>query len=105
MSEVWEVQSNRSDENIILVKRMTYNKDYLGPLVIFYNNGGFVSGYSENSIQCGNDKRIKPKKGSWSIDKKNMTLKTSVAIANYGMEFKILELSSGRFILTKLKTE
>ncbi|MCK0110273.1 hypothetical protein MWU58_13305 [Flavobacteriaceae bacterium S0825] len=105
LSEVWEVQSNRSGENIVLVKRLAYNKDYISQLVIFYYNGGFVSGYSANSIPCLNDNSLNPKRGSWSIDKINMILKTSVGIASYGMEFKILELSYDKFILTKLKTE
>ena len=104
LNGTWELKSKWNDKNIVFVKK-TNNKEYVGPIIKFSNDGKIISMYSISSIRCGNDHRRKPKYGEWSFDKKNLNLKTSVPIANYGTEFKILELNSNKIVLNKIETE
>lgn len=105
LNGTWITKSKWNDKNIVFNKTTNVDKKYVGPIIKFENNGKVISAYSLNSIKCGNDSRLKPKRGNWNFNKESLILKSSVPIANYGTEFKILELNSSKLILNKLLAE
>lgn len=97
----WLLKNNESDI-VLEYQRITDQSLYKGSILNISHDSVIVDSYT---MACPNGKSTFYSEGSWSLNKKNLILKSTVPIDLRGQTFKIKELDSTTFVLAKITSK